>query len=202
VETVSVSHLILARKSLSETTVAAFFRQLFAVRQIIAKQVPGAALIAKPDTEKDYQLSIHRGAAAVIDGTERTFLDRYGDYFWFGLLLLSGIGSAAAWLRRYINRDEREENTSHRKRLLDMVSDARTAESAQDLLALQQEADSIIRETLECYDSGAIEEEELAAFGLVIELLNLAIMERRTVLRGPLEQVRGIAIGQGSGPRG
>jgi hypothetical protein len=129
-------------------------------------------------------------------------LDRYGDYFWFGLLLLSGIGSAAAWLRRYINRDEREENTSHRKRLLDMVSDARTAESAQDLLALQQEADSIIRETLECYDSGAIEEEELAAFGLVIELLNLAIMERRTVLRGPLEQVRGIAIGQGSGPRG
>ena len=40
VETVSVSHLIMARKALSETTVAAFFRQLFAVRQAIARQVP------------------------------------------------------------------------------------------------------------------------------------------------------------------
>ena len=70
---------------------------------MIARQVPGATRITKPDTEKDAELPVHRGAAAVIDGTERTFLDKYGDYFWFALLLLSGIGSAVAWLRRYLN---------------------------------------------------------------------------------------------------
>ena len=43
VETVSVSHLIVAQKTLSETTVAAFFMKPFAVRQAIARQVPGAA---------------------------------------------------------------------------------------------------------------------------------------------------------------
>ncbi|OPY98702.1 TRAP transporter [Bradyrhizobium sacchari] len=199
VETVSVSHLIVAKKTLSETTVAAFFRQLFAVRQAIARQVPGAAHITKPDLEKDTELPVHRGAAAVIDGNERTFLDRYGDYFWFGLLLLSGIGSAVAWLRRYLNRDEREENTSHRKRILAMVSSARTADSNQELLSLQREADAIIRETLECYDDGAIEEEELAAFGLVLELLSNAIAERRAALqRANFETVRGAA----TAPRG
>lgn len=199
VETVSVSHLIVARKSLPETTVAAFFRQLFAVRQAIARQVPGAAHITKPDVDKDTELPVHRGAAAVIDGNERTFLDRYGDYFWFGLLLLSGIGSAAAWLRRYLNRDEREENTSHRKRILAMVSSARTAESNQDLLALQREVDAIIGETLECYDDGAIEEEELAALGLVLGLLSNAIAERRAALqRTNFETVRGAA----TAPRG
>ena len=109
IEMVSVSHLMVARKALSETTLAAF-RQLFAVRQAIARQVPGAVHITKPDAEKDAELPVHRGAAAVIDGTERTFLDRYGDYFWFALLLLSGIGSAGAWLRHYLNRDEREDN--------------------------------------------------------------------------------------------
>ncbi|MGY2843349.1 TRAP transporter TAXI family solute receptor [Bradyrhizobium sp. USDA 4509] len=183
VETVSVSHLVVARKTLSEATVAAFFRQLFAIRQAIARQVPGAAHITKPDTEKDAELPVHRGAAAVIDGNERTFLDRYGDYFWFALLLLSGIGSAGAWLRRYLNRDEREENTGHRNRILAMVSSARAAESNQQLLALQGEADAIISETLECYDDGAIEEEELAAFGLVLELLRHAIVERRVELQ-------------------
>jgi TRAP-type uncharacterized transport system substrate-binding protein len=203
VETVSVSHLIVARKTLSETTVAAFFRQLFAVRQAIARQVPGAAHITKPDLEKDTELQVHRGAAAVIDGNERTFLDRYGDYFWFGLLLLSGIGSAAAWLRRYLNRDEREDNTSHRKRILAMVSSARTAESNQELLGLQCEADAIIAETLECYDDGAIEEEELAAFGLVLGLLSNAIAERRAGLqRASFETVRGAVSGHGLTPRG
>ena len=58
------------KKVLSETTVAAFFRQLYAVRQAVARQVPGAARITKPDTEKDTELPVHRGAAAVIDGTE------------------------------------------------------------------------------------------------------------------------------------
>ncbi|MCK1366591.1 ABC transporter substrate-binding protein [Bradyrhizobium sp. 4] len=183
VETVSVSHLIVARNALSETTVAAFYRQQFALRQAIARQVPGAAQITKPDTEKEAELPVHRGAAAVIDGTERTFLDRYGDYFWFALLLLSGIGSAGAWLRQYLNRDERDENTGHRNRILALVSRVRTAEFDHELLAMQQEVDAIIEETLGCYDDGAIEEEELAAFGLVLELFDHALSERRAALQ-------------------
>jgi TRAP transporter TAXI family solute receptor len=195
VETVSVGHLIVARKALSETTVAAFFHQLFALRQAIARQVPGASHITKPDTEKDTELPIHRGAAAVIEGNERTFLDRYGDYFWFALLLLSGVGSAGAWLRHYFNRDEREENTSHRNRILAMVSRVRTAESDQDLLAMQREVDAIIGDTLECYDDDAIEEEELAAFGLVLELFNHAIVEQRAALQAGTQPTRVAVVG-------
>ena len=48
---------------------------------------------------------------------------------------------------------------------------------------MQREVDAIISETLECYDDGAIEEEELAAFGLVLELYNHAIVERRAALQ-------------------
>jgi TRAP transporter TAXI family solute receptor len=196
VETVSVDHLIVTRKALSETTAAAFFRQLFALRQAIARQVPGAAHITKPDTDKDTGLPVNRGAAAVIDGTERTFLDKYGDYFWFALLLLSGIGSAGAWLRHYFDRDEREENTNLRNGILAMVSRVRTADSSEELLAMQHEVDTIIGETLESYDAGAIEQEELAAFGLVLELFDHAIFERRAALQvGPLEPARVAAAG-------
>src|SRR5437879_9570946 len=107
VETVSVNHLIIAPKSLSETAVGAFVRQLFAVRQQLAKEVPGAARIEKPDTDKDAALPAHQGAAAYIDGTERTFLERYSDYFWAAILVLSGLGSIGAWLRHYWKRNER-----------------------------------------------------------------------------------------------
>jgi hypothetical protein len=204
VETVSVSHLIVARKGLSETTVAAFYRQQFTLRQAIAKQVPGAAQITKPDTEKDAGLPVHRGAAAVIDGNERTFLDRYGDYFWFALLLLSGVGSAGAWLRHYLNRDERDQNTDHRHRILAMVSKVRTAEMDHELLAMQHEVDGIIQETIKCYDDGAIEEEELAAFILVLELFNHAVIERRATLHATpsnLQLVRPQALTREEKPR-
>jgi hypothetical protein len=57
---------------------------------------------------------------------------------------------------------------------------------------MQREVGAIISETLECYDDGAIEEEELAAFGLVLELFNHAIVERRAVLQAAtLEAARG-----------
>lgn len=183
VDTISVNHLILTRKKLSEAKAAAFYRQLFAARDTITQRVAGAAHISKPETEKEAEPSVHRGAAAVINGTERTFLDKYSDYFWFALLLLSGIGSAAAWLRRYLNRDERDDNTSHRNRILALVSAVRDGGSEQDLLTSQREIDAIIGETLKRYDEGAIEQEDMSAFGLAIELFDHAVAERRAALQ-------------------
>jgi len=191
VDTISVNHLILAKKELSEAKAAAFYRQLFAVRDTITQGLAGASHIMKPDTEKETEPSVHRGAAAVINGTERTFLDKYSDYFWFALLVLSGIGSAAAWLRRYLNRDEPDDNSSCRNRLFAAVSEVRNAGSEDDLLRCQREVDAIIGETLKSYDDGAIEQEDLAAFGLVLELFNHAIAERRATLQsGPADQTR------------
>ena len=191
VDTISVNHLILARKELSEVRVATFFRPLFSVRDTITQRVAGATHITKPDTEKETEPSVHRGVAAVISGTERTFLDKYSDYFWFALLVLSGLGSAAAWLRRYLNREERDSNTIHRNRILAVVSEVREAESEQDLLRSQREVDAIIGETLKCYDDGMLEEDDLAAFGLVLELFNHAVAETRAKLQsGALDQAK------------
>jgi hypothetical protein len=135
--------------------------------------VPGAAHLKKPDTDIDAELPVHRGAAAFIDGNERTFLDRYSDYFWFAILLLSGFGSAGAWFRHYLKRDEREDTTIHRNKIMAVISGVRTAESTEELLAMQREVDAIIHETLKCDDDGAIDEEDLAAFGLVKEAKDL-----------------------------
>jgi TRAP transporter TAXI family solute receptor len=182
IETVSVNHLIVAPHSLSETSVGTFTRQLFAVRQSLARENPGAAKIEKPDTDKDASLPAHPGAAAYIDGTERTFLDKYSDYMWGALLLLSGIGSAIAWLRHYLKRDERAENTLHRDRLLTTISKVRQVDSPEELATMQSEVDDILRETLECYDDGAIDEGDLSAFSLVLEQFHHAVTDRRAVI--------------------
>ncbi len=182
IDTVSVNHLIVAPKSLSETTVGTFTRQLFAVRQSLARELPSAAKIEKPDTDKDAALPAHQGAAAFIDGTERTFLEKYSDYLWGGILVLSGLGSAGAWLRQYLARDEKEKSTLHRDNLLAMISKVRQAESPEQLTAMQCEVDGLLRETLYGYDDGAIEEGDLSAIGLVLEQFHHAVADRRVAI--------------------
>jgi TRAP transporter TAXI family solute receptor len=182
IETVGVNHLIVARQSLSETAVGAFTRQLFADRQSLAKELPGAANIETPDTDKDAALPAHRGAAAYIDGTERTFLEKYSDYMWGAILLLSGLGSAGAWFRSYLKRDEKAESIALRDRVLALIALARHGNSADELHDMQREVDNILRETLNSYDDGAIEEGDLSAFGLAFEQFHHAVVDRRAVL--------------------
>jgi TRAP transporter TAXI family solute receptor len=182
VETVGVNHLIVAPKALSETTVATLTRQLFAAKPSLAREIPSAAKIAKPDTDKDAALPAHPGAAAYIDGTERTFMDKYSDYIWGVVLLFSVLGSATAGVRHYIRRDERRLNTLHRERLVAAIAEVRKSESADELDALQAQADDILRETLDCFDDGAIEESDLAAYQLVLGQFHHAVADRRAAL--------------------
>lgn len=182
VETVGVSHLIAGPKSLSESTVGTLTAQIFAARPTLVRDMPGAAKIEKPNTDKDAALPAHAGAAAYIDGTERTFMDKYSDYIWGAVLLLSVLGSATAWLRHYIKRDERRLNTAHREKLLLAIGQLREIDSLAELDTLQREADEILRETLDCYDDGAIEEGDLLAYGLVLEQFHNAIVDRRAAI--------------------
>ncbi len=182
IDTVAINHLIIAPKSLSDTAVAAFARQLFTNRQQLARELPTASQIEKPDTDKDAALPAHAGAAAYIDGNERSFMDKYSDYIWGVVLLLSGFGSVAAWLRHYLRREERSENALHRDRLLNAISSVREATSLDDLAAMQSAADDILRETLACHEDGAIEDGDLTAFGLVLAQFHQAIVDRRAVI--------------------
>src|SRR6478736_10174996 len=154
VKTISFSHHIVARRGISESTIAIFTRQLFAVRQTLKNEYPLAAKIETPDTDKDATIPVHPGAAAFVDGEEKTFLDRYSDYIWWGLMGLSAMGSAGAWFAGYLKKDERNVNVSQRDRLLDMLAAARQCDSIEELDQMQSEADAILRDTLLCFEHG------------------------------------------------
>ena len=182
IKTISFSHHIVARKGLSETTVAAFTRQLFAVRQQLMTEFPLAAKIETPDTDKDAVIPVHPGAAAFVDGEEKTFLDKYSDYIWWGLMALSAMGSIGAWFAGYLKKDERDNNSHLRERLMDMIVTARRSETTEELDQMQSEADEILRDTLRCYDHGAIEEGALTAFNIALDQFHAAVADRKAVL--------------------
>jgi len=190
VKTISFAHHIVARKGLSDTTIAAFTRQLFSVRQQLMSDFPLAAKIETPDTDKDAAIPVHPGAAAFIDGEEKTFLDRYSDYIWWGLMALSATGSLGAWFAGYLKQDERNTNASMRERLLDMIATARRSDSADELDQLQAEADDILRNTLHCFEDGALQEGALTALNIALEHFHNAVADRKALLMSLSQSLR------------
>lgn len=188
VKTISFAHHIVARRGLSDATIASFARQLFAIRQTLMAEFPLAAKIETPDTDKDAVIPAHPGAAAYVDGEEKSFLDRYSDYIWFSLMGLSAIGSIGAWFASYLKRDERNSNTALREQLLDMLALVRDADSAEQLDRMQREADGILRETLSCFEHGAIDENALTMFNMVIDQFHNAVADRRAMLTSPAQE--------------
>jgi len=194
VETISVKHYIVALKSLRENTVADFTRLLFAARQTLAGEYPVLAKIEKPDTDRDAAVPAHPGAAAFLNNDQKTFFDKYSDYLYFGLMLMSGIGSGLAWLASYARADDRVKRLKILDRLLDIVKAARAAQSVGELVKLREEADGILGQTIRQVEANRLDESALMAFSLALDQAQLAISDRRATLTGGPPPVPGEAL--------
>jgi TRAP-type uncharacterized transport system substrate-binding protein len=184
VETIGFSHYIVARRGVSDTKVADFTRLLFSVRQALAKEVPAIAKIEKPDTDKDAVVQAHPGAAAYLDDEQQTFLDRYSDLLYWGVMLMSFAGSAAAWLMSYARADDRVRRMRVIEQLLGIVRAARDATTLAEIDRLRQEVDAILVRTLHQVERDDFEESSLMAFSLALDQAQLAINDRRASLLG------------------
>ncbi|MCG6204700.1 TAXI family TRAP transporter solute-binding subunit [Rhodopseudomonas sp. HC1] len=182
IKTISFSHYIVARDGVSDSTIATFTQQLFTARQTVMTENPLAAKIETPDTDKDAVIPVQPGAAAYVDGDEKSFLDRYSDLIWFSLMGLSATGSIGAWFASYLRKDERISNVTQRDRLLDMLASARRSDSCDELDAMQTEADVILRDALNGYENGAIDSAALTAFSIALEQFHNAVADRKTLL--------------------
>jgi TRAP-type uncharacterized transport system substrate-binding protein len=182
VETIGFSHYIVARRSLSESIAGEFTRLLLGARQSLSAELPAVGKIEPPDTEKGAAVAVHPGAAAFIDGEQRSFFERYNDWIYYGLMLLSFVGSAMAWLINYSKVDDRAKKLTLLDRLLEVMQEARQAASVEALEQLQAETDAILQTTIRQVESENLGQAALQAFSLALEQTRRAIAERRALL--------------------
>jgi TRAP-type uncharacterized transport system substrate-binding protein len=178
VSTIEVHHYIVARRTLSEQVAADFTKHLFAVRQNLSAEMPSAAKIEKPDTDKDAAVPVHPGAAAYLDGELKTFFDRYSDLLYWGLMAMSVLGSGFAGLLSYSKADDRVRRLRTLERLLEIAKAARGAESAKALDDLQAEIDTIQGDMIREVETGGFDETATMAYAMSIERAQRSISDR------------------------
>jgi len=182
VETIGFSHYIVARRSLDDATVGDFARLLYGARQTLSSDLPAIGKIEAPATDKDAAVAVHPGAAAYLDGEQKSFLERYNDWIYYGLMIMSFLGSAMAWFMNYSKADERVDKLHALDRLIELIRTARTSPTLEALNQLESEADDILQATIEQVENNKIDQAALQAFSLALDQVRRAISERRAAL--------------------
>lgn len=187
--TVQMDELIVGSKAMSEQVAARFAEELLRARISLVNQFQGLVSLQKANTEKDASIRIHPGVAAYLDGTERTFLERYGDYFWGALLLGSGLGSIGAGWRGIFHKKEQDDVVEMRRKILALGSEVDGLTSLDQIGQTENEAEAALRAVLELYEEGLLDEAALTAFGMVMDQFRHKAFARRLTIDTGLKRI-------------
>ncbi|KAF0226454.1 MAG: TRAP transporter solute receptor TAXI family [Beijerinckiaceae bacterium] len=150
--TLAVTHRLVARRTLDESTVSELTRLLFSLRLSIAAEAPAANDIELPSTEdRGAKLPTHAGTIAYVEGETKTFFERYGDWFYLGIMGFSIVGSvAAAFWSRVVSGGRPPIDVDRELRdLVRLIQATRNAATQVELDAICHEADGVHSDLVE-----------------------------------------------------
>ncbi|MBX9758830.1 MAG: C4-dicarboxylate ABC transporter substrate-binding protein [Beijerinckiaceae bacterium] len=181
---IGVSWRLMARAGLDRGPISVLTERLFESRSALAKASPVAMTMKAPDSDDATSavLPNHRGALDYFNREQLTFMDRYGDWLWFGLFAAGGVSSAFAWIGQMFTRRRKEVMDQAFDRLCKILSDARRAESQEDLAALAQEVDRLVSICVRRARRRTTDARMMSALMLVIDAARAAVHERREEL--------------------
>jgi len=182
IDTIAVTHRLVADRSLKDSVVADLAKALFDSRQTVAAEVPNFARIEAPNTEVLGPMVVHPGAAAYFDGEQKSFIEQYGEWIYISVMAISLLGSLGAALLSRTMSHARPAGTPEIDKLLILLRRARNAEDDEVLDRLQQEADEVFGRTVERAANSSIDETVMSAFTIALSELRTAIDERRRML--------------------
>jgi TRAP-type uncharacterized transport system substrate-binding protein len=148
VTTLRVTYYLVANRHLSSNVVADLAKKVMGVRRDLVSEQPLLSGLAAPDTDPDAFLSVHPGAAAFYNGTQESFMDRYGNAIYLTPMVLGALASigAAAW--RFLGVQPTETTNTTLDALCDLPARIRQSGNEAELMAIEDEVDTIVRADL------------------------------------------------------
>jgi TRAP-type uncharacterized transport system substrate-binding protein len=180
VTTLRVAYYLVANRHLNPNLIAELARRVMGVRRDLVGEQPLLSGIAAPDIEADAHISAHPGAAAFYNGTQESFMDRYGNAIYLTPMVLGALASmvAAAW--RFLGVRPTETAQASLYVLCDLSGRIRRSEQEADLMAIEDEVDAILRAGLR-KSADRDNALEISALVAVAQRIDNLIHHRRTL---------------------
>lgn len=184
VTTLAVTHRLVALHSLDETMISNLTRLLFSLRLLIARETPAANEIELPSIDdRGAKLPVHAGTIAYVEGETKTFFERFGDWFYIGVMVLSLGGSLAAalWSRVVASRHPLDIDDEQRE-LVRLIADVRAAPDAAALAELKPELDDRRARLLAVITAAPMDDRQAANLRFLLTELREVYRERLAAL--------------------
>jgi TRAP-type uncharacterized transport system substrate-binding protein len=182
VTTLRVPYLLVANRHLDQQLVAELTKRVMAARRDLASEQPLIAGIATPTLDADAYIAAHPGAAAFYNGTEQSFMDRWGNAIYLTPMVLGGLASvfAAAWRFLGVRGGDTAQTTlAQLSALRDRIHDL---EDEASLRQIEDEIEAQLRAHLaKSADDEEHRTEALALIGIAQRLDNLVHHRRATL---------------------
>ena len=182
-DTIGLQWLLVAQSRMSSTTAEDLARTIYENKAELALADGFASRIEPADTDKDAFIVAHQGAAEYINDDTKSFMDRYSDLLYLGAAALSVIGSIFAGIYTKFTRVAPEKAGELATAILDIGERVEHADSLDQLEALQDELEAILRGAVIGLRDGTISSDGLDTFRLGYEFVRDEIGMRRDHLK-------------------
>jgi hypothetical protein len=139
------------------------------------------AQITAPSTDSDAYLPVHPGAAAFYNGTQKSFLDQWGNAIFLAPMIFGALVSvAAAW--KFLRDGEPPKSEKAPDSLYALGRRIRSAEGEQELSEIEREIDKVLQ--MQRVKAAAGDENALDVTTLILAAhrLQSLVHDRRTLL--------------------
>jgi TRAP transporter TAXI family solute receptor len=182
VTTLLVATYLVASRGVSDNAITQLTRNLFDERQKLVSDAPVASLVQAASTDKDAVFPIHPGAKAFYDGEEKTLMERYGDWLFYGPMLLGALGSVLAAILRFLGFPRSPEAPLILSRTQEIIASIESATTLAELDAIRATVDGAVTGLLDRAARGEIDAQQTAVIHLAVNYVDHVLSERRELL--------------------
>ncbi|WP_018262105.1 TAXI family TRAP transporter solute-binding subunit [Methylobacterium sp. WSM2598] len=181
--TLEVATFLVADREVSNDVITQLTRHLFDNRQKLTPDAPLAALVEAASTDKDAVIPVHPGARAFYDSEETTLMERYGDWLFYGPMILGLLGSGLAAILRFLGVPRVQDAPTILSRAHEMISSIARASTLSDLERIRSRLDEAVATIASQAARGRLEEHQAAVIHLAVDYVDQALTKREEALR-------------------
>ena len=182
VTTLRVPYLLVANRHLDQQVVAELTKRVMAARRDLASEQPLIAGIATPTLDADAYIGVHPGAAAFYNGTEQSFMDRWGNAIYLTPMVLGALASIFAAVWRFLGIRSHDASQTTLEQLCALRERIRDLEDEAELRKIEDDIDVMLRAHLAKSAGDEEGETEALAFIALAQRLDNLVHHRRVVL--------------------
>jgi len=194
--TLRTSFYLVAQKKLGNDLVTDLTQSVMNARRDLLAELPILSQVTAPNTDADAFLPIHPGAAAFYNGSQESFLDKWGNIIFLAPMIAGALASllAAAW--RFLRAAVPPAAEQALDELYALGRRIRISGKGAELDEIEREIDRVLQARGRKARAGEDETSDATALNVAARRLENLIHDRRLVLTSyqgtkPVEQLHG-----------